>query len=90
MNSAFSGCTSLVNVPEIPSSVTDMSYTFRNCINLEGLVRINSSLVTTASASTSNPFYYTSKPITVEVPSGSTTYTNINKNKPSNVTIVQY
>ncbi len=89
MDSTFYGCTSLVNAPTIPSSVTNMTSTFRGCTSLTGTVRINSSSVTRTSGATYHPFYGTSssKSITVQVPSGSTTYTNINNNKPSNVTI---
>ncbi len=92
MYSTFYGCTKLVNAPTIPSSVTNMTSTFRGCTSLTGTVRINSSNVTRTSGSTYHPFYGTSssKPITVEVPSGSTTYTNINNDKPSNVTVVTY
>ncbi|MBQ8192481.1 MAG: leucine-rich repeat protein [Bacilli bacterium] len=89
MPTTFYNCTSLVNAPEIPSSVTNISSIFRNCTNLKGTVRINSSNIT-AYAATNHPFYNTSNQITVEVPSGSTTYTSINTNKPSNITIITY
>ena len=87
----FSGCTSLVNAPEIPSSVTSMYSTFRNCTNLTGIVKINSSNVSDARYIFTN----TTKSITVQVPSGSTTYTTINalttsNGKPSNVTLTTY
>ena len=87
----FSGCTSLVNAPTIPSSVTNMSYTFSGCTNLTGIVKINSSNVSSAT----NIFANTTKSITVQVPSGSTTYTTINNlttsnGKPSNVTLTTY
>ena len=91
MYSTFSDCTSLVTAPVIPSSVTDMTYTFNDCPNLTGTVRINSSNVTLRySGSSYHPFYLNNvigKPITVEVPEGSTTYTTINSNKPARVTI---
>ncbi len=92
MSSTFYGCTSLVTAPTIPSSVTNMTSTFRGCTSLTGTVRINSSNVTRTSGTTYHPFYGTSSSnaITVEVPSGSTTYTNINNDKPSNVTVVTY
>ena len=90
MYGTFSGCTSLVNAPEIPNSVTNMTFTFSDCINLIGTVRINSSNVLVSSTASYHTFYNTSKAITVEVPEGSTTYTNINNNKPSNVSIVTY
>ncbi|MGM9876420.1 MAG: hypothetical protein ACI310_04240, partial [Bacilli bacterium] len=85
------GCTSLVNAPEIPNSVTNMNGTFRNCTNLTGIVKINSSKVSNATYIFTN----TTKSITVQVPSGSTTYTKINaltttNGKPSNVTLTTY
>lgn len=91
MNGTFVGCTSLVNAPEIPSSVTNMSSTFNDCTNLTGIVKINSSNVTDATGIFTN----TTKSITVQVPSGSTTYTKINaltttNGKPSNVTLTTY
>ena len=91
MDNAFYNCTSLINAPVIPDSVMYMNYAFGYCSNLTGVVRINSSRVSKyLYGTTYNPFKDTSKPITVEVPSGSTTYTTINTNKPSNVTIVTY
>ena len=91
LNSTFYGCTSLVNAPEIPDLVTNMNSTFSGCTNLTGTIRINSTSVSRTSGSSYHPFYNTSKPITVEVPSGSnTTYTIINNNKPSNVTITRF
>ena len=91
MNYTFSGCTSLVNAPVIPSSVTEMYFTFYGCANLTGIVKINSSNVSSAT----NIFANTTKSITVQVPSGSTTYTTINNlttsnGKPSNVTLTTY
>ena len=87
----FSGCTSLVNAPVIPSSVTEMYFTFYGCANLTGIVKINSSNLSNAT----NIFTNTTKSITVQVPSGSTTYTTINNlttsnGKPSNVTLTTY
>ena len=88
MNYTFDGCTSLVNAPEIPNSVTSMTGTFRYCWSLTGTtIRINSRNVRRTSGSSYHPFYSTRWAITVEVPSGSTTYTYINNNKPANVTI---
>lgn len=87
LNYTFQNCTSLVNASTIGSSVKFMTRTFYNCRNLTGTIRINSSSVTRTSGSTYHPFYYTSKAINVEVPEGSTTYTTINNNKLSNVTI---
>ena len=91
MRGTFSGCTSLVNGPVIPNSVTNMSGTFRNCTNLTGIVKINSSNLSNAT----NIFTNTTKSITVQVPSGSTTYTTINNltasnGMPSNVTLTTY
>ena len=91
MYSTFAGCTSLINAPEIPSSVTNMSYTFSNCTNLTGVVKINSSKVSSAT----HIFTNTTKSITVQVPSGSTTYARINalttsNGKPGNVTLTTY
>ena len=91
MSSTFDNCTSLVNAPVIPSSVTNMSGTFRNCTNLTGIVKINSSKVSNATYIFTN----TTKSITVQVPSGSTTYARINalttsNGKPSNVTLTTY
>ena len=91
MSSTFQGCTSLVNAPEIPSSVTNMVQTFYHCTNLTGIVKINSSKVSKAGFIFTN----TTKSITVQVPSGSTTYTTINNltttnGKPSNVTLTTY
>ena len=98
MNGTFSGCTSLVNAPTIPNSVTNMAGTFRGCTNLTGTVRINSSEVWGDQNNScwnnaqhgDHPFYNTAKPITVEVPAGSTTYTNINTKLPANVTITTF
>ena len=91
MRYTFNGCTSLVTAPVIPDSVTNMYSTFQNCTNLTGIVKINSSKV----SSVSYIFAGTSKSITVQVPSGSTTYTKINAlttttGKPSNVTLTTY
>ena len=83
MSHTFYGCTSLVNVPTIPSSVTDMTFTFYGCTNLEGNIKINSSNISLAS----NSFANTVKNITLEIPSGSTTYNTFNGNVPGNVTI---
>lgn len=90
-SSLFFGCTSLVNAPEIPSSVTDLWYTFYGCTNLTGTVKINSSSV----LGVSNIFDGTTKNITVQVPSGSTTYTKLNalttsNGMPANVTLTTF
>ena len=91
MYNTFYGCTSLVNAPEIPSSVTNMSSTFDGCTNLTGTVKINSSNVSTVS----DIFRGTTKNITVQVPSGSTTYTKLNalttsNGMPANVTLTTF
>lgn len=91
MDSTFRECTSLVNAPEIPSTVTNMYGTFYGCTNLTGTVKINSSSV----LSVSNIFDGTTKNITVQVPSGSTTYTKLNalttsNGMPANVTLTTF
>ena len=93
----FYGCTSLASAPAIPSSVTGMANTFMQCTNLTGVIRINSSNVTGLYGRVWNygpdgfhPFYNTVEPITVEVPAGSTTYTNMNTGKPANVTVTTF
>ena len=68
-----------------------MAETFAHCTNLTGIVKINSSKVSKAGFIFNN----TTKSITVQVPSGSTTYTTINNltttnGKPSNVTLTTY
>ena len=88
MYGTFSGCTSLVNASGIPSSVTNMNSTFSGCTNLTGTIRINSSTISSYSAV--NLFRDTVKPITVEVPAGSTTYTNIQNGLPANVTVTTF
>ena len=90
MSYTFDTCTSLVTAPVIPSSVTDMTRTFYGCSNLTGTIRINSSSVTRTSGASYHPFYGNGQNITVEVPEGSTTYTTINTNKPTRVTISTY
>lgn len=89
MIATFQYCTSLVNAPEIPSSVTDMEATFYGCTNLKGTVRINSRNVASPDTGAAT-FHNTINRITVEVPSGSTTYTTMNTDKPSNITIITY
>ena len=94
MMETFLYCTSLENAPIIPSSVTNMTATFRGCTNLEGTIRIESSNVSYSRGySAGYPFDTVDpiiKPITVEVPAGSTTYTNINNKKPDNVTVTTF
>ena len=84
----FQGCTSLKNIPSVPSSVNNMNRMFNGCTSLEGTIRINSSNVTNVT----NAFTGTVKNITVEVPANSTTYDTFmaDDNLPSNVTIVTY
>ena len=84
MYGTFMGCTSLVNAPEIPDKVSNMEFTFADCTSLDGTVRINSSEIIYMDG----VFDVITQPITVEVPSGSTTYTTISQSElPSNVTI---
>jgi len=88
LNSTFYGCISLINVPEIPGSIANMMNTFNGCTSLTGTVKIKSSRVYLLSGI----FSGTNKPITVEVPAGSATYTSISKlttsnGMPSNVTL---
>ena len=94
MEFTFSGCTALVTASTIPSSVTRMAKTFSGCSNLTGTIKIyseNIRIYHPAGYSTTaieyQPFYNTEKPITVEVPAGSTTYTTLTSNNISNVTI---
>lgn len=84
LNATFSNCTSLSSAPVIPSLVTDMRYTFDTCTSLKGTVRVNSSNVSNVASA----FAYTVNNITLEVPTGSTTYTKFNGNVPNNVTLV--
>ncbi|MDY2804081.1 MAG: leucine-rich repeat protein, partial [Bacilli bacterium] len=91
LSGTFNGCTSLVTAPAIPNMVTAIDSMFKNCNNLTGTIRVNSSKVSTAMYILAG----TTKNITVQVPSGSTTYTTINAlttttGKPSNVTLTTY
>ena len=88
MYETFRGCTSLVTASALPSSVSNLRGTFWGCTNLTGTIRINSSAISGSSAY--QLFLDTVKPITVEVPAGSTTYTAINNNKPANVTVTTF
>ena len=45
MENTFYGCTSLTTAPVIPSSVTNLKSTFRNCTSLKGNVEINTNNV---------------------------------------------
>ena len=96
MSYTFSGCTSLVTAPTIPSAVTDMDSTFSGCTSLTGTIRINSENTKSQGQTWNNsyygfhPFYNTVEPITVEVPAGSVTYTNMNAVKPANVTVTTF
>lgn len=87
----FFGCTSLISVPKLPSSVTCLNSTFSGCTNLTGTVKINSSNV----SNVNYIFNGTTKSIEVQVPSGSTTYTNLNvlttsNGMPSNVKLTTF
>ena len=71
--STFMGCTSLVTAPEMPSSLTTMYSTFRECWNLTG------DIVLTSEDITSFAWCFLgcdpSKPKILKCPAGSTTYT---------------
>ena len=84
MDSIYEGCTSLTNVKYVPTSVTSMLGTFKNCSNLEGNIRISNNNVTVDS----NTFSGTVKNITVETNTNSNTFTNIDAIKPNNVSVV--
>ncbi len=76
----FYGCTNLESVPIIPKTLNLLNYMFQNCKSLTGDVVIKSSSISSAS----NVFTGTVKPITVRVPTGSTTYTTLSKLTPTN------
>ena len=80
----FSDCSSLTTAPQIPSSVTNMDNTFSQCINLTGIIKINARNVTE-----NWTFGGVSKPLIIQVPAGSTTYTNFTESyaDSSNITI---
>lgn len=87
----FYGCSSLINVPEIPNTITSMYETFYSCTNLTGTIKINSSNV----VNVNNIFTDTVKNIKIQVPNNSTTYTNLkalttSSGMPSNVTLTTY
>ena len=44
LDNTFEGCTSLINVPEIPSACTSMKGTFKNCISLNQEITIPSNV----------------------------------------------
>ena len=90
MGRAFSGCTSLVTAPEIPNSVTSMAHAFYGCINLTGTIIINNRNVDMGGSNTNHAVASTQKPITVEVPIDSATYTDVNSHKPANVTVTTF
>ena len=46
LESTFDGCSNLKVTPEIPESVTNMSYTFRYCYKLQGDIIVNASPTT--------------------------------------------
>ena len=84
----FAGCSNLVTVSSLPNSAISLSHTFSQCSNLTGTIRIDSSNITEIY---DGLFSGTTKPITIEVPSGSTTYTTFsNASLPSNVTLSTY
>ena len=73
MYATFQSCINLVNAPIIPDNVTDMSFTFSDCINLVGDIVVTSRNV----ASFTDCFYRTDDylPKTLYCPTGSLTYT---------------
>ena len=83
MSNLFRGCSSLVKVSDIPRTITKMDNTFNECINLEGVIRINSNDVILDKDN--NIFNETSKEIIVEVVESSNTYNSFKDNVPSNV-----
>ncbi len=89
MQYTFRGCTSLVNAPTIPRSVTNMQYTFMDCTKLTGTIRINSGSVQSFGLKI-DAFSGTVKPIVVEVPENSVTYTGLNGKVPDNVTVTTF
>lgn len=88
LSNAFYGCTNLVAVPVIPSSVTNLYGAFGNCTSLSGTIRVNSSEV----SNTFDAFRGVSNNITVEVPANSTTYNTFanDRSLPFNITIATY
>ena len=60
----FNLCSSLVNAPDIPNSVTNMNGTFNGCSNLTGNIYIHSNQVSNAT----NCFYNTSLTKNVYIP----------------------
>ena len=61
-----------------------MLSTFKGCTNLEGYIRISSESVVVDT----DTFDGTTKNIVVEAPANSITYTNVDTDKPNNVTVV--
>ena len=90
MSGTFQGCTSLVTAPVIPSSVANIGFLFNGCTNLTGTVRIESANASYSPPGPAAPFLNTTKPITVEVPENSTTYTKLNGSVPTNVTVTTF
>ena len=87
MGGTFYGCSSLVDAPIIPNSVTYMSYTFANCTNLAGTVRVESC----DTYIDSSVFEGTINNITFEVPAHSMTANNVgNLSSYQNVSISEY
>ena len=86
MQGVFSACTSLTSSPVIPGSVTNAISLLQGCTNLAGTIKFESDGISSAN----NIFQGTTKSIIAVVPDGSTTYTTLNDNKPSNVTVVGY
>lgn len=85
MNRAFQACEALETAPEIPQNVTDMGGTFFGCEILTGEIKINAARISEFSTC----FSSTTKPITVKVPAGSMTLSNLKAiwGSTSNITI---
>ena len=83
MSNLFRDCTSLVKISDIPRTITKMDNSFNGCINLEGVIKIDSSDVILDKDN--NIFNETSKEIIVEVVESSNTYNSFKDNVPSNV-----
>ena len=90
MDSTFRNCTLLTTGPTIPSLVTNINNIFSGCANLTGTITINSPNINIDSNPAKNPFYQTSKSITVQIYDRSVTEMAFlgNDTFPSNVQII--
>ena len=48
LSNTFVGCSKLISIPEIPSTITEMNYTFAVCSQLTGTIVINANNITSA------------------------------------------